>query len=177
MGALLPRPFGERAGVRGLQRWLQRSLCCLQASSAGISPRRARYLSLLRQRKVPKRKATPLPVSLRCASGNLRCSCLQWCCGTRFAQALRSDSRSKSDDDAWACSTAQAHCSHCASRHGQRGPRRDLCEHRAENETVRLCWHFSRTRTRTRIRPHPLRLRLRREACGVAAAPKDADAS
>ena len=46
----------------------------LQWAGAGISPRRARYFSLLRQRKVPKRKATPLSASLRFASGNLRCS-------------------------------------------------------------------------------------------------------
>ena len=33
------------------------------------SPRRARYFSLLRQRKVPKRKATPSLRPLRCAKG------------------------------------------------------------------------------------------------------------
>ncbi|RYF00496.1 MAG: hypothetical protein EOO32_06870 [Comamonadaceae bacterium] len=33
------------------------------------SPRRARYFSLLRQRKVPKRKATLLSASLRFATG------------------------------------------------------------------------------------------------------------
>jgi hypothetical protein len=36
-----------------------------------VSPRQARYFSLLRQSKVPKRKATLLPMSLRCASGKL----------------------------------------------------------------------------------------------------------
>ena len=41
---------------------------------AGNSPRRATYFSLSRQRKVGKRKATPLAATLRCAAGNLRCS-------------------------------------------------------------------------------------------------------
>ena len=36
------------------------------------SPRRATYFSLLRQRNVGKRKATPLSATLRCATGNLR---------------------------------------------------------------------------------------------------------
>ena len=39
-----------------------------------VSPRRARYFSLLRQRNVPKRKATLHAASLRFAAGNLRCS-------------------------------------------------------------------------------------------------------
>jgi hypothetical protein len=39
-----------------------------------VSPRRATDFSLLRQRKVSKRKATLLWASLRFATGNLRCS-------------------------------------------------------------------------------------------------------
>ncbi|KAF1069639.1 MAG: hypothetical protein GAK39_02516 [Variovorax sp.] len=42
--------------------------------SAGNSPRRASHFLLLRQKKVTKEKATPLSVSLRFATGNLRCS-------------------------------------------------------------------------------------------------------
>ena len=56
-------------------------------SLAGRCARRRTHFLLLRQKKVSKEKATPLPVSLRFAPGNLRCSCLQWCCGTRFALA------------------------------------------------------------------------------------------
>ena len=47
---------------------LMNSLLGLSAG-AGLSPRRARYFSLLRQRKVPKRKATPSLRPLRCAKG------------------------------------------------------------------------------------------------------------
>ncbi len=43
-------------------------------AGAGLSPRRATYFLLLRQKKVSKEKATPLSASLRFASGNLRCS-------------------------------------------------------------------------------------------------------
>jgi hypothetical protein len=39
-----------------------------------VSPRRATYFSLLRQRNLRKRKATLLSASLRFATGNLRCS-------------------------------------------------------------------------------------------------------
>ena len=45
-----------------------------QSSGAALSPRRATHFSLLRQRKVSKRKATLLSASLRFAAGNLRCS-------------------------------------------------------------------------------------------------------
>ena len=41
---------------------------------AGSRPGGRGTCSLLRQRKVPKRKATLLSASLRCATGNLRCS-------------------------------------------------------------------------------------------------------
>ena len=46
----------------------------LQRPEAALSPRRATYFSLLRQRNLRKRKATLLSASLRCATGNLRCS-------------------------------------------------------------------------------------------------------
>ncbi len=77
---------------------------------AGNSPRRATYFSLLRQRKVGKRKATLLAASpaLRfgaaCGArgrGALRNS-------LRSLRSLRSNNRSKSVDQAWACCAAQA---------------------------------------------------------------------
>ena len=54
------------------------------------SPRRATYFSLLRQRKVGKRKATPLSATLRFATGNLRCSRFAGSRRTRFAQTAAS---------------------------------------------------------------------------------------
>jgi len=85
--------------------------------------RRRTYFSLCRQRKVGKRKATPLAVSLRFAAGSLRCSGMGRRCGTHCApqRALRSDSRSESEHEAWSCCAAHARPTPCASRHGQRG--------------------------------------------------------
>ncbi|SDI88713.1 hypothetical protein SAMN05444748_10815 [Variovorax sp. OV700] len=53
---------------------------------AGISARRRTYFLLLRQKKVSKEKATLLSASLRCATGNLRCSTPAGVRRTRFAQ-------------------------------------------------------------------------------------------
>ena len=47
------------------------SLLC---PGAALSPRRATYFSLSRQRNLRKRKATLVSASLRFAAGNLRCS-------------------------------------------------------------------------------------------------------
>ena len=73
-----------------------------------VSPRRATYFLLLRQKKVGKEKATPLSVSLRFAPGNLPCSATAGVRRTRSA-ALRSDS----------CGPDPAYT--CAPRHSQRG--------------------------------------------------------
>uniref|UniRef100_C5CX43 Uncharacterized protein n=1 Tax=Variovorax paradoxus (strain S110) TaxID=543728 RepID=C5CX43_VARPS len=56
-----------------------------------VSPRRATYFSLLRQRNVGKRKATLLSASLRFAAGNLRCSITAGVRRTR-STAFRSNS-------------------------------------------------------------------------------------
>jgi hypothetical protein len=55
-----------------------------------VSPRQATYFSLLRQRKVGKRKATLLSATLRFAAGNLRCSRFAGSRRTRFAQTAAS---------------------------------------------------------------------------------------
>ena len=56
-----------------------------------VSPRRATYFLLLRQKKVGKEKATLLSASLRFATGNLRCSTPEGVRRTR-STALRSNS-------------------------------------------------------------------------------------
>ena len=75
---------------------------------AGLSPRRARYFSLLRQRKVPKRKATPSLRPLRFATGQtcgvsvagcaveltaLRCSFVQTSTASQSTKHARCDAR------------------------------------------------------------------------------------
>ena len=64
----------------------------LHGTGAGISPRRARYFSLLRQRKVPKRKATPSLRPLRCATGQT-CGGALAGCAVELALLLRSVAR------------------------------------------------------------------------------------
>ena len=51
------------------------------SSGAALSPRRATYFSLLRQRNLGKRKATLVPASLRCAA-------LRATCGARPSRGL-----------------------------------------------------------------------------------------
>ena len=84
----------------------------------------AQSLSLLRQRKEPKKGDPTGRVPCAALRGSLRCSGLGRRCGTRCAPAaLRSNNRSESVHKAWACCAAQARPSPCASRHGQRGSR------------------------------------------------------
>jgi len=54
--------------------WVVVASFLLLRAEAGSRPGGRGTCSLLRQRKVPKRKATLLSVSLRFATGNLRCS-------------------------------------------------------------------------------------------------------
>ena len=80
----------------------------LLRAGAGCSPRRARHFSLLRQRKVPKRKATPSLRPLRCATGQtcggaaagcaaeltaLRGSSVRTAAASQFTKHARSDAR------------------------------------------------------------------------------------
>ena len=52
--------------------------------------RRRTFFSCVAKKRRQK-KATPLSASLRCASGNLRCSVPAGGCGTRFAQTVLAD--------------------------------------------------------------------------------------
>jgi len=65
-----------------------------------VSARLPTYFPLLAQRKVGKAKGSLLSASLRCASGNQRCSALAPGGKTRCAlAALRSDSCRQSDHE------------------------------------------------------------------------------
>jgi len=70
--------------------WLPFERRRVLVSRGRVSPRRATYFSLLRQRNVGKRKATPLSATLRFAAGNLRCSGFAGSRRTRFAQTAAS---------------------------------------------------------------------------------------
>jgi hypothetical protein len=77
-------------------------LHALMEDGSRVSARRPRYLSLRRQRNVPQRKATPLPVSPShfVRGGSLRCLVLG--CAAELAAffELRSNSCGKHDNDA-----------------------------------------------------------------------------
>jgi hypothetical protein len=66
------------------------TVVCRFLSRGRVSPRRATYFLLLRQKKVSKEKATLLSATLRFATGNLRCSRFAGSRRTRFAQTAAS---------------------------------------------------------------------------------------
>ena len=61
--------------------------CACSEGGRRVSARPPTYFPLSRQRKVSKAKATLLPASLHCASGNLRCSPVG--CAAKLAALLR----------------------------------------------------------------------------------------
>ena len=69
-------------------------------AEAGSSPRRASNFLSRRRKKVTKERATLLSVSLRCATGNLRCSGAGRAAELASRCALRSNNRSESDHEA-----------------------------------------------------------------------------
>ena len=84
--------------------------------------RRSNFL-LSRQEKVTKEKATLLCVSLRCATGNLRCS-VRGCAAELTARcALRSNNCGKSVHEVRVSFGTRTHPLPCASRHAQKGTR------------------------------------------------------
>ena len=90
----------------------------VEALSAGSSPRRATYFSLLRQRKVGKRKAAPLAVALRAAcDARARGGAAELALFASLSplkQRQRVSSRS-------AHASLRARPTPCASRHVQKG--------------------------------------------------------
>ncbi len=147
-------------------------------SRGRVSPRRARYFSLLRQRKVPKRKATLPCVSLRCATGNLRCS-VGGCCRRTHCALARSVQTccGKSEHEVRVSFGTRTHPPPCASRHAQKGvgddpghryarPSRGSALRYAQRE-ARVLWAERSDGPDVSSAPHPCWLRLRRGACGV----------
>ena len=110
----------------------------LPRAGAGCSPRRARHFSLLRQRKVPKRKAPPSLRPLRCATGQT-CGGAVAGCAVELALLLRSAARTttasqmtkhgrfdahatpqpprrRRSQQGWDSRTANIHSGHCCAR-------------------------------------------------------------
>ena len=111
-------PFGLSLSKLGRAGW--ECMLGLRAE-AGLSPRQATHFSLLRQRKVSKRKATPSLRPLRCATGQPASGRLRgapW--NSLCAGARRSDNHGESVNEAWAlrrpCSPRNRPAAGAASR-------------------------------------------------------------
>ena len=143
---------------------------------AGLSPRRARYFSLLRQRKVPKRKATPSLRPLRFATGQT-CGGAVVGCAVELALrcARRSDSHGESEHEARALRRA---C-HPATAPPQAQPA-GVGQPNSRTANIRPGHCFARPRFRSarRLRPRG-RAERSKGPCGCSAprAPVDAPRS
>ena len=158
----------------------ERATCFSAGRRPGVARRASNFLSL-RRKKVTKERATLLCVSLRCATGNLRCS-VRGCAAELTARcALRSNNCGESVHEVRVSCGTRTHSLPCASRHAQKGTQRDRTSIRAiatlgperagasrrDCEAERSngpcgCWDVRLS--------HPCWLRLRRGGCGVARA-------
>ena len=140
----------------------------LDASAGRVSPRRATYFLLLRQKKVGKEKATLPAASLRFATGNLRCSRAGCRRGTHCA--LRASFKQPR--------RVRARSGRVLRR--TRAPRPLRSSAHPEGRFVRAIAALGPDRNTgpsaamARMDFHPLWLRLRHSACGVTRAPQDA---
>jgi len=125
-----------------------------------VSPRRARHFSLLRQRKVPKRKATLLSVSP----------------ALRFGATCDARARGVPRNSLRACGASFGQTRQVSSRrrasYGARPPRALRFSARPKGSSGRVRDRMREPGTRGRAQrwpvsgPHPLGLRLRRGVCG-----------
>ena len=98
----------------------ERATCFSAGRRQGVARRASNFLSL-RRKKVTKERATLLCVSLRCATGNLRCS-VRGCAAELTARyALRSNNCGKSVHEVRVSFGTRTHPLPCASRHAQKG--------------------------------------------------------
>ena len=164
----------------------ERATCFSAGRRQGVARRASNFLSL-RRKKVTKERATLLCVSLRCATGNLRCS-VRGCAAELTARcALRSNNCGKSVHEVRVSFGTRTHPLPCASRHAQKGtPNGHIhtghCFAALRSAPSRgRKRHALRRRGRAQRWPewmlavrlsHPCWLRLRRGGCGVAWASK-----
>ncbi len=163
-GGPTPSPLWGEGGGEGqlaLDRSLSFEVRLTLLSSAGRDVRPVAHLLFFaspKKRRQKKGDPTGRVPSLRCGQPAMLAPGAVLRNSLRSLRSLRSDNRSKSEHEAWACCAAHARPSRCASRHGQRGVQ-------------------SRGRAQRWPASKPLWLRLRRGVCGVARAPQDARAS
>ena len=96
--------------------------CLCEGRRPGVARRASNFLSR-RRKKVTKERATLLRASLRCATGNLRCSDRGCAAELTARYALRSNNCGKSVHEARVSFGTRTHPLPCASRHAQKGTR------------------------------------------------------
>ena len=148
----------------------------------GVARHASNFLSR-RRKKVTKERATLLRASLRCATGNLRCSDRGYAAELTARYALRSNNCGKSVSEVRVSFGTRTHPLPCASRHAQKGtPKRTSTRAIASLRCARPCLAgASATRCANWAKrsdgpdgcwlfgcPTPCWLRLRRGGCGVS---------
>ena len=96
--------------------------CLCEGRWPGVARHASNFLSR-RRKKVTKERATLLRASLRCATGNLRCSHRGCAAELTARYALRSNNCGKSVHEVRVSFGTRTHPLPCASRHAQKGTR------------------------------------------------------
>ena len=158
--------------------------CLCEERRPGVARRASNFLSR-RRKKVTKERATLLRASLRCATGNLRCSDRGCAAELTARYALRSNNCGKSVHEVRVSFGTRTHPLPCASRHAQKGtqnghPHGPLLRCAALGSVSRAQApraaqakpSAAMARVAARLfgcsAPHPCWLRLRRGGWGVA---------
>ena len=113
-----PHPFGLRMSKPGSCAGFV--ACLAGGRRPGVARHASNFLSR-RRKKVTKERATLLRASLRCATGNLRCSHRGCAAELTARYALRSNNCGKSVHEARVSFGTRTHPLPCASRHAQKG--------------------------------------------------------
>ena len=176
-----PSPLWGEGWGEGLRRWIRSRWFDVPVAlhaAAGRDMRPAAHLLFFaspKKRRQKKGDPTGRVPSLRCGQPAMLAPGAVLRNSLRSLRSLRSNSRSKSVHEAWACCAAHARPTPCASRHGQRGVQ--LQPGPSLRSAPVLAFARAERSDDPCGFPTPLRLRLRRRACGVARAPQDARAS
>ena len=146
--------------------------CLCEERRPGVARHASNFLSR-RRKKVTKERATLLRASLRCATGNLRCSDRGCAAELTARYALRSNNCGKSVHEVRVSFGTRTHPLPCASRHAQKGTQRTSIRAIALLGPA-VAAHSARAyRAEQRDGPcdcsaPPCGLRLRRGGCGVS---------
>ena len=158
--------------------------CLCEERRPGVARHASNFLSR-RRKKVTKERATLLRASLRCATGNLRCSDRGCAAELTARYALRSNNCGKSVHEVRVSFGTRTHPLPCASRHAQKGTQKRTSTRAIASLRCARPRLAGASATRCAgaaersdgpcgcsavgcLAPHPCWLRLRRGGCGVS---------